>query len=200
MFPGRDERNVSVQRWRRSCARRGVTTRPQRSMPLRRPRLPVPSRRRRPRAYLAMARARAAWTRADCPAMTDALEPFTDAGRAAPGGHPNLALWRYRLAQAYLAIGRGGRRASAARAGSRRAVGRCLRRGPCPAGRAPLPGRRGRPWCRGAYVAAMPQPGSRDSPVTSSPNRRMYTEVSRRKPDTIFSTVVFPAPLGRAGR
>jgi DNA-binding CsgD family transcriptional regulator/tetratricopeptide (TPR) repeat protein len=61
-------------------------------------------------ACAALARAHVAWGRADWPAVAVALQPLHaggGAGRAsAAASYPNLALWRYRLAEARIAAGR----------------------------------------------------------------------------------------------
>ncbi len=53
----------------------------------------------------ALARAHHAWGRADWPAVVAALEPVAAGSCGTAADYPNLALWRYRLAEAYLAQG-----------------------------------------------------------------------------------------------
>jgi DNA-binding CsgD family transcriptional regulator/tetratricopeptide (TPR) repeat protein len=53
--------------------------------------------------YAALAAAHVAWARSDWPGVVAALEPI--ATGAAPTEHPNLALWRCRLAEAYVELG-----------------------------------------------------------------------------------------------
>ncbi|MGX7678841.1 helix-turn-helix transcriptional regulator [Jatrophihabitans sp. DSM 45814] len=60
--------------------------------------------------YAALAAGHLAWARSDWVGVTSALQPLAssvgDTGSVAE--HPNLALWRYRLAEAYLELGRVG--------------------------------------------------------------------------------------------
>ena len=58
------------------------------------------------RGYAALARAHAAWACADWTGFIEALEPFDEVEPGSPGSHPNFALWRWFLAEAYLADGR----------------------------------------------------------------------------------------------
>jgi ATP/maltotriose-dependent transcriptional regulator MalT len=56
-------------------------------------------------AYAALARAHCAWARADWPAVIEALTPVRAGACGTASRHPNLAMWRCRLAEAYLAQG-----------------------------------------------------------------------------------------------
>lgn len=61
-------------------------------------------------ACAALARAHVAWGRASWPAVVAALQPLAAGGgvsrQGAAANYPNLALWRYRLAEAHIAAGR----------------------------------------------------------------------------------------------
>jgi DNA-binding CsgD family transcriptional regulator/tetratricopeptide (TPR) repeat protein len=57
-------------------------------------------------ACAALARAHHAWMRSDWPTVVAALAPVDAGACGAAANYPNLALWRYRLAEAYLAEGR----------------------------------------------------------------------------------------------
>ncbi len=59
-------------------------------------------------AYAALAAAHRAWALGDWPAVTDALGPLHDGELAGVAEHPNLALWRYRLAEAWIGQDRPG--------------------------------------------------------------------------------------------
>jgi ATP/maltotriose-dependent transcriptional regulator MalT len=59
-------------------------------------------------AFAALAQAHCAWAFADWPALVAALEPFDHGAFDVAAQHPNLALWRYRLAEAHLHQGRSG--------------------------------------------------------------------------------------------
>jgi DNA-binding CsgD family transcriptional regulator len=56
-------------------------------------------------AYAALAAGHRAWGRSDWPAVAAALRPMDERVGAVSADHPNLALWRYRLAEAYLMQG-----------------------------------------------------------------------------------------------
>jgi DNA-binding CsgD family transcriptional regulator len=57
-------------------------------------------------AFAALARAHSAWAVEDWPMVLAALRPFEQGGFDVAAEHPNLALWRYRMAEAYLYQGR----------------------------------------------------------------------------------------------
>lgn len=54
----------------------------------------------------ALARAHVAWSRGDWPGVVTALQPVDDGACGTAADYPNLAMWRYRLAEAHLAQGR----------------------------------------------------------------------------------------------
>jgi DNA-binding CsgD family transcriptional regulator len=56
-------------------------------------------------ACAALARAHVAWARADWAGVIEALTPLERGAFGTAASYPNLALWRYRLAEAYLAQG-----------------------------------------------------------------------------------------------
>lgn len=113
------------------------------------------------RAYAALTQAHLAWARSDWAAVTAALEPLSDGDSGTAAHYPNLGVWRYRLAEAYVAAGRLAE------------AGRLLDQAPPPPWGgitdADLTRLRGLIWQRGGepekaaatFAAAMPPPGSR---------------------------------------
>lgn len=53
-------------------------------------------------AYATLARAHLAWGSAQWPAVAAVLEPWDEGAIGRAADHPNLAIWRYRLAEAYV--------------------------------------------------------------------------------------------------
>jgi ATP/maltotriose-dependent transcriptional regulator MalT len=112
-------------------------------------------------ACAALAHAHVAWSRADWAGVITALAPLARGALSTASRHPNLALWRYRLAEAYLGQGR---LAEARRLLDQSPAGPLG--GVTPADRARLEGlfwqRAGQPERAAAqYQAAMSGPGTR---------------------------------------
>ena len=57
-------------------------------------------------AYAAVAEADPAWVAGDWPAVEAALRPLSEPSGASIAERPNLAIWRYRLAEAWIGLGR----------------------------------------------------------------------------------------------
>jgi DNA-binding CsgD family transcriptional regulator/tetratricopeptide (TPR) repeat protein len=142
-------------------------------------------------ACAALASAHVAWSGADWTAVITALTPLAGGACGAASRYPNLALWRYRLAEAYLAEGR--------LAEARRLLAESP---PAPWGgvtqadRARLDGlawqRAGRPERAAArFEAAMPGPGSRslaDGLLALDYGRFLLSLKKRRQAATVLLT------------
>jgi len=142
-------------------------------------------------ACAALARAHVAWSQADGAGVIEALTPLAHGAFGTASRYPNLALWRYRLAEAYLAQGR----LTEAR--------RLLDESPAgpwggvtPADRARLEGlfwqRADQPERAAArYEAAMPGPGSRSFPdglLALDYGRFLLSAKKRRAAATVLLT------------
>ena len=55
--------------------------------------------------YAALAAVQVAWAGRDWDGIVAAVRPLADDSATSPGSHPNLALWRHRLAEAHLHLG-----------------------------------------------------------------------------------------------
>lgn len=142
-------------------------------------------------ACAALASAHVAWSRSDWVAVSAALAPLERGAFGAASRYPNLALWRYRRAEAYLAEGRV--------AEARRLLDESPAApwgGATPADRARLDGlawqRAGGPDRAAArFEAAMPGPGSRslaDGLLALDYGRFLLAGKKRRQAATVLLT------------